>query len=216
MPEVQNGLVEQAEKDEVKRIKKRDAARRYRASHSEHVRKKRQEQYRKNPEKVREQTKAWVAAHPGRRAQYSKKWRTEHPEESKEDGRIRRSRDYEGTRIRAHDKARTLRQEVITAYGGACACCGTMIQEFLAIDHKNGGGRKHRKEIGRGKSGGHFYWWLKRNNWPRNDFQILCHDCNSAKGLYGECPHLRMLTPIDIFLGRTSSTSPASHRPPVA
>lgn len=31
-------------------------------------------------------------------------------------------------------------------------------------------------------------WWLRRNNYP-NGFQVLCHNCNMAKGFYGKCPH---------------------------
>ena len=30
--------------------------------------------------------------------------------------------------------------------------------------------------------------WIKKNNFPKG-FQILCHNCNVAKGIYGECPH---------------------------
>ena len=30
--------------------------------------------------------------------------------------------------------------------------------------------------------------WIIENNFPKG-FQILCHNCNVAKGLYGECPH---------------------------
>src|SRR3990172_5963982 len=41
-----------------------------------------------------------------------------------------------------------LRREVLDHYGGACACCGETTLEFLSLDHKNGGGTKHRNEIG--------------------------------------------------------------------
>jgi hypothetical protein len=68
----------------------------------------------------------------------------------------------------------------------ACACCSESTIEFLVIDHVNGGGNKHRKEIGKGSSA--IALWLRRNNYP-NGFQILCHNCNQAKGSYGKCPH---------------------------
>jgi len=32
------------------------------------------------------------------------------------------------------------------------------------------------------------YVWLKRNYFPTG-FQLLCHNCNLAKGFYGKCPH---------------------------
>ena len=75
--------------------------------------------------------------------------------------------------------------EVFEHYGKVCACCGEDKIEFLAIDHINGGGTKHRKEVG---SGIHLYQWLRRNNYPEG-FRVLCHNCNQALGTYGYCPH---------------------------
>ena len=82
-----------------------------------------------------------------------------------------------------------LRQRVLDHYGRKCACCGEGTEEFLAIDHIDGGGAKHRREINR-LSGWHFYRWLEQNEWPEG-FQILCHNCNFSKGRYGYCPHTR-------------------------
>ncbi len=68
-------------------------------------------------------------------------------------------------------------------YGGCCACCGEDRDYFLAMDHIDGGGNKHRKKIGfRSLSG-----WLFENNWPEG-FQVLCHNCNTAKYRFGVCP----------------------------
>lgn len=79
-----------------------------------------------------------------------------------------------------------LRLQVIQHYDGECACCGENTLEFLGIDHANGGGREHKKSI----PGGLIYRWLKRNGFP-DGFQVLCHNCNLAKGFYGQCPHER-------------------------
>ena len=83
-----------------------------------------------------------------------------------------------------------LRMNVLYHYGGnppKCACCGVDHIEFLCIDHINGGGNKHRKEIN--LFGGHnFYRWLIKNNYP-SGFQVLCFNCNSSKAHYGYCPH---------------------------
>ncbi len=81
-----------------------------------------------------------------------------------------------------------IRLQALRAYGGespACRCCGETIMEFLCLDHINGGGNKHRKESGVLS----MYEWCKRNNYPSGMFQILCHNCNMAKGFYGGCPH---------------------------
>ena len=84
-------------------------------------------------------------------------------------------------RKRWYDK---LRKEVLDHYGAQCACCGEKRFQFLALDHKNGDGNKHRKELG-SKS---MYAWAKSNDYPEM-FQVLCHCCNMAKGFYGACPH---------------------------
>ena len=83
---------------------------------------------------------------------------------------------------------RRLKSEVIAAYGGKCECCKETIYEFLTIDHINGNGKEHRKTIGRGYK---LYKWLKRNNFPKEGFRLLCFNCNCARGQYGECPHRR-------------------------
>lgn len=76
-----------------------------------------------------------------------------------------------------------LRMEVLEKYGNKCNCCGEIEKEFLSIDHIDGGGSKHRREIKHS-----IYGWLKSNKYPKG-FQILCHNCNQAKGFYGICPH---------------------------
>ena len=66
-----------------------------------------------------------------------------------------------------------------------CACCGEKEYGFLSLDHINGGGNTHRKEIGFGTQ---LYCWIIKNNYPPI-FQILCYNCNLSKGFLGECPH---------------------------
>ena len=83
---------------------------------------------------------------------------------------------------------RKYRENVIKQYGGECVCCGETEFKFLAIDHIKGGGRKHLKEIGGASS---LIYWLKKNGYPKG-FQILCYNCNMAKGLYGKCPHIKL------------------------
>ena len=80
----------------------------------------------------------------------------------------------------------TLRTEVLSEYGGRCICCGENEPKFLAIDHINGNGAEHRRQHGGGRR---TYRWLRKNGFPKDNFQILCHNCNLAKGFYGTCPH---------------------------
>jgi hypothetical protein len=100
--------------------------------------------------------------------------------------RIKRS--VEENKLIAKEKSRQRRLMILNHYGNGnphCVCCGESHFQFLALDHINGGGSKHRKEVGNGTM---LYAWIIRNNFPEM-FQILCHNCNSAKGFYGQCPH---------------------------
>lgn len=82
-----------------------------------------------------------------------------------------------------------LRREVLSHYSNGdirCNCCGESEYMFMALDHVNGGGTQHRIALG-SKA---IYSRLKQDGYP-DGFQVLCHNCNSAKGYYGMCPHIR-------------------------
>ena len=97
------------------------------------------------------------------------------------------SRNREKTRQRTNSRRQNQRITTIAAYGGKCNCCGESKIEFLGIDHINGGGAKHRRELSSGDRR-EFYQWLERQGFPK-EFRVLCHNCNMSLGLYGYCPH---------------------------
>lgn len=107
---------------------------------------------------------------------------------------LKKFREYQiqnREKICAYRRKWNLKQRTICLkyYGGdppKCACCGETIFEFLGIDHINGGGQTHKKEIKRLV----IYRWLILNNFPKG-YRVLCHNCNLARGFYGECPHER-------------------------
>lgn len=105
--------------------------------------------------------------------------------------RAHRAKDPQRHRTYMNDWRYRLRREVIDHYGGACVCCGETTLDFLALDHKDGGGNKHRAEVG--LRGAALWAWAKRNGYP-DMFQAMCHNCNQAKGYYGSCPHERAQT----------------------
>lgn len=89
------------------------------------------------------------------------------------------------------EKAKRFRQkrrfEILNYYSNGkmeCNCCKENTNEFLSIDHINNDGAEHRKTV----DGSRLYCWLRNNNYPAG-FQVLCHNCNMAKGIYGKCPH---------------------------
>jgi len=82
---------------------------------------------------------------------------------------------------------RELRQELVAAYGGRCACCGVEGWQFLTIDHVDGEGTEHRAALK--NQGRAIYRWLRARGYPQEGFQILCWNCNQAKYAFGICPH---------------------------
>jgi RNase P subunit RPR2 len=119
-----------------------------------------------------------------KRRVYSAKWYVEH-----RDAILAQQAKYRATNPEKHLPAtvkyrKNLRNDVITHYGGRCVCCGEDREVFLALDHIDGGGRAHRKEVGTGHN---FYLWVKKNGYS-SDLQVLCHNCNWAKRM-GVCPH---------------------------
>lgn len=119
-------------------------------------------------------------------SEVKKLWRKNNPELAR---RLRR-RSFEKHRDKRNESRRQqrqkLRNEVISYYGGKCKCCGETTNEFLTIDHINGGGAEYRR---RDSSHSHIYHWLKQNNFPAEGFRILCYNCNCCLGHYGYCPH---------------------------
>jgi hypothetical protein len=104
--------------------------------------------------------------------------------------------------IRNKKKHIQLKKECFVAYGGLiCACCGEKEFQFLTMDHiipvgnisKSGPPLKENRGLGSKKkpsnrSGNGLWRWLKKNKYPPG-YQVLCWNCNCAKGLFGSCPH---------------------------
>jgi hypothetical protein len=143
----------------------RSAKRRYQAAY-----------YRERKAAFKAKAKAYQKAHPEKAREWNRASYLRH----------KKSRDAK-TREWSKAKRVVLRRELLEAYGHACACCGEARAEFLALDHTNGDGAIHRREL----SHEAICKWLKRHKWPKDRFRLLCHNCNSARGFYGYCPHER-------------------------
>ena len=138
----------------------------------------------RNLQKIKEKNKRYYERH---RAELLRKRSDRHYRDM---GYTREERAAILTFNKSPEKGRQVRAWkkglVIEHYGGVCSCCGETEQMFLSLDHINGGGTKHRKELG--KYGTAFYAWIIKNDFPE-EFQVLCYNCNLAKGFYGICPH---------------------------
>jgi hypothetical protein len=91
----------------------------------------------------------------------------------------------------------SIKCKIIEAYGGECACCGETTLEFLTINcTKNNDVEKQEKN--NKKSGGKLYRWLIKNDFPKEGYQIFCHNCNCAREFFGYCPHSKSKTAIEL------------------
>lgn len=112
-----------------------------------------------------------------KKAIYERLYTAEHPE-----------------KFRDKRKARTQKYkfDAINYYSGgsiSCACHGCLCSDIdvLSIDHIDGGGHTHCKQLkSEGKTFG--YQWLKSQGYPFG-YRVLCLNCNMARGFYGQCPH---------------------------
>lgn len=116
-------------------------------------------------------TQVYVKENAEHRNKLTRKWRANNPDKVKAMGKR---------------TCQKIRNEVLMAYGHKCNCCGVTNQEFLAIDHVFNDGNLERQERGTSAT---FYRFLKKQGFPKDRYQILCHNCNMAKAFYGECPH---------------------------
>jgi hypothetical protein len=144
--------------------------------------------YEKNKSSLIRKTTEWRKRNSVYWKEYKRKWRA-----------IPKNRDIENQRRRDWVKLnpdwyknfyKEKRRICIEHYSkgkNCCDCCGENKIEFLSLDHINGGGGKHRKEIG----SSNLPFWLIKNKFP-DGFRILCHNCNQALGHYGYCPHKRI------------------------
>ena len=108
--------------------------------------------------------------------------------------------------VRLWRERKRTRLEVITHYSPErkCACCGESDYRFLTLDHIDGKGSLHKREIGR--CGTAFLRWLKHNNFPEG-YQVLCWNCNCGRTQYGICPHKIPKEESDLqTIWRTNST----------
>lgn len=73
-----------------------------------------------------------------------------------------------------------LKMEILRHYSGEpprCSC-GFDDVRALTIDHINGRGNEHRRQLR--KIGGTFYQWLKGQGFP-SGYQVLCMNCQMIK-----------------------------------
>ena len=76
-----------------------------------------------------------------------------------------------------------LRLKALQAYSPRLCCdfCGHSREPSLTIDHVDGGGKRHRASISKGRVRGRdIYQWLKTESYPLG-FRVLCMNCQVVR-----------------------------------
>lgn len=88
--------------------------------------------------------------------------------------------------------------EMLNALGRKCRCCGETNPLFLTLDHVQNDGASHRASF-KSTNVELIYQQAKCEGWPADKYQLLCMNCNFAKGHFGVCPHEEGKTPEMIY-----------------
>jgi len=195
----QNEYSKQYYKDHKK--EKLELAKLYYQKQKANIAEKKKVYYQSHKEDIIVKKKKHYLVHKIEKAEYNKEYRQVHKLELSE----HKKKYYQGNKIEITVKLRKYSQnhrekairygreyrqkrkcDILTHYGnGKCVCvrCGFDDIRALCIDHINGDGAKHRKQIGDGdnvKGGAYLYRWLQINKYPEG-FQTLCFNCNQIK-----------------------------------
>jgi hypothetical protein len=131
------------------------------------------------PKAVRK--RAQYARDPERFKALSATFRAEHPAQIRASSIRYCENNRSGISERGRQTRLVLRIEAFRVYGdGICALCGEPRHEFLCLDHIHNNGAEERRVLG---GGVHLYRYLKKLNWPKGDYRVLCHNCNMSKML---------------------------------
>jgi hypothetical protein len=160
-------------------LTKAESARRYRKNHPERYRESVKKYH--QSEKGREYLKRYYKNNIIKIRAYRKIYRAEHSDIIR-----KRIKDYyysEKGQEKAKQTHINVRNKIFNHYssdGIKCALCGITDCDVLSIDHINGDGGKHRKEIGR--SGHSLYVWLIKQGFPEG-YRVLCLNCQHKEAL---------------------------------
>jgi len=162
--------------------------------------------YEEKKDEINAKTKEDRKKNPGKYRLKRQKEKAKDPDGFNAKKRANWAKHAERNRPRVNKRANKLNHErkeiVYTHYSKklsnsdvpCCNCCGYVGIEFLEVDHiiPKKEMEKDPKMIEMGfkaKRNGHpLNQWLITNNFPKG-FQILCSNCNFAKGVLGKCPH---------------------------
>lgn len=140
------------------------------------------ENYLRNKDKINARSKKYYESHLQELKEYKQRYYQENKELFRE-----RQREWSKTHkdVR-HRYYMNSREKFFEMYGYLCKCCGESIKEFLTIEHIHGRDthKKNSAQVDYNKAVIEY----------RPDlYEVLCLNCNHAKGRLGYCPHKEII-----------------------
>ena len=151
---------------------------------------------RRDKDKTKAYQRKYYAEHRLEKAKRNKAYRSHNSESikvvhggwyqrNKQSISVCRKRRYAGNINGFADKCRVIivlrKLEVLNHYSDGtmrCLICGEERTDCLSVDHIEGGGNAHRRQLRVSDDG--FYKWLIRNHYPEG-YRILCMNCQFIK-----------------------------------
>lgn len=121
----------------------------------------------KTPEEIKEYHKVYAKTHRDKMSGYAKKGYRKHKDNKREYQRELRTK---------------YKNRFLDMYGDCCSCCGESIKDFLTIEHKQGQQKATRRT-------GLVAYRDSIKEYRPDLYDVLCWNCNCAKGHLGYCPH---------------------------
>ena len=153
--------------------------RKYWNENKKRLNKERREWNKKNNEWVKERQKIWREKNKEHFNEWQRKNYKKNPKKHNKQNLETYYKNHEkyclNRRIAIKKKREEQKKIVFNHYSkgkNCCEICGIIDTDVLTIDHINGNGSKHRKEI----RGDHMENWLIKNNYPEG-YRILCMNC---------------------------------------
>lgn len=181
--------------EKIKKARNRESDCKYRETHREQLRESSRRFRKENKEKINKWSRKWYAAHREEERERHRKGyitrREQHREYNRKYNQTHRKEMIERNRKWYISS----KERVYAHYGNVCIGCGETDPVVLTVDHINGGGSKHRKNLGAAS----IYSWLWKNNFPEG-YRILCMNCQFRRKAGMSLPNENVMAELDVQL----------------
>lgn len=135
-----------------------------------------------NSEKGKETRRKYEERNKEKTKEYQRVYRENNRERVSGYGKKSYPKHKEGKREYQRRLTAKYKTTFLEMYGNACSCCGESMYDFLTIEHRQGQEKASRRT-------GLVAYRDAVKEYRPDLYEVLCWNCNCAKGKLGYCPH---------------------------